>query len=93
MALFQAPAGSAELLIIVETQARYFSQLNGRFRWVVTVETTATKLSDPTLVLTERYEVPVFLSFQHQDEEDAIMAAVPMIQPRLHRTLEKLLDP
>lgn len=66
-----APAGN---LLLVETEAAYYSILSGRYRWTVEVTLTLAPAG-----LTEQFEVPVFLEFQHQREADALAAATPVI--------------
>ena len=79
--------GDAEgdLAVLLRTEARFFSQLNGRFRWVVVVDATVMPGDRPDAALTESIEVPVFLSFQHQGADEAIEAAGPVVDPRLRR--------
>lgn len=66
-----APKGN---LLLVETEAAYFSQLNGRYRWTVDVTLTLVPAG-----LSDTFEVPVFLEFQHEREEQALAAATPVI--------------
>jgi hypothetical protein len=74
-----------DLAVVLRTEARFFSQLNGRFRWVVVVDGTVMPVGAPEDALTESFEVPVFLNFQHQDADDAIEAAAPVVDPKLRR--------
>ena len=74
-----------ELAVVLRTEARFYSQLNGRFRWVVMVDSTVAPVGKPEDALTESFEVPVFLQFQHQDADDAIDAAAPVVDPKLRR--------
>lgn len=78
-------AAEGDLAVVLRTEARFFSQLNGRFRWVVVVDATVMPGDGPDDALTESIEVPVFLNFQHQGADDAIDAAGPVVDPRLRR--------
>lgn len=76
-----------EFLGLVETQARYFSQLNGLFRWEVDVRVTLRVADDAESAITDTFTVPVFLRFQHEGEEEAVSASAGMIDRRLRRKL------
>ncbi len=83
--VLQEATGDAELLVVLRTEARYFSQLNGRFRWVVVVDATVVPPQAPEDALEQSFDVPVFLNFQHDDAHDALNAAAPVVDPRLRR--------
>ena len=68
------------LVVLVETRARFFSQLEGRYRWVVDVRAGVAQASEPGLGVVEVFEVPVFLQFEHENEADAVAAAEPVIR-------------
>ncbi len=83
--------GDAKLLVLCETTPRFDSQLNGRFRWVVTVTLSVAPTDDLSLAQTETFDVPVFLSYHHEREPEALIAAAPLVQRRLGHMLDDVL--
>lgn len=63
--------------LLVETETSFYSELSGRYRWLV----KATLTLEPA-GLTETFEVPVFLQFQHEREPEAVSAASLVIARR-----------
>lgn len=61
-------------VLLVETEVAYYSLLSGRYRWTVDVTLTLSPAG-----LTDTFEVPVFLEFQHEREAEALAAATPVI--------------
>lgn len=84
-------ADGAALLVLCEATPRFDSQLNGRFRWVIDVTLSVAPADDLALASTETFDVPVFLSFHHEREPEALAAAAPLVQRRLGRMLDGLL--
>ena len=76
------------LVVLVESVARFYSQLQGQYRWEVTVEATLMHPSKPAQAIVERFEVPVFLRFQHEREPEALSAAGAEIERRLQQLLD-----
>lgn len=77
-----------ELYLLVEAEARYYSQLEGRYRWTVEVHSALAPRQNLDGALSSQIEVPVFLQFHHEREAAALEAAAPVIQ----RQVEALLD-
>lgn len=65
-------------VLLVETEAAYYSLISGRYRWTVGVRLTLAPDG-----LTQTFDVPVFLQFQHEREADALAAATPVIARRV----------
>jgi hypothetical protein len=76
------------LVVLVESVARFYSQLQGQYRWEVSVEATLMDPSKPAEALVEQFEVPVFLRFQHEREPEALAAAGTEIERRLQQLLD-----
>ena len=74
---------------MVEARARFFSQLEGRWRWVVEVRVGLGPTGSMERAVFETFEVPVFLRHQHQGPEAAIDAAAPLIGPKVARLLRQ----
>lgn len=72
-------AEDTELLLLVESEVSFYSQLSGRYRWTVEVTATLAPAADPAQGVTEVYQVPVFLQFHHQREAEALEEAAPVI--------------
>lgn len=81
----------ADLLLLVQTQPRYYSQMGGLYRWTVEVEATIAHPSDPARGETIRFDVPVFLTYDHEREDAALAAAAPAIARRTAALLDEWL--
>ena len=64
-------------LLLIETKAQFFSQLNGRFRWTVDVQLHLSAQSGTPFV--QQFSVPVFHQFHHEREAEALEAAQEVI--------------
>ena len=73
-------------LLLIETQAQFFSQLEGRFRWTVDVQLNL--YTEKGELFTRNLSVPVFHQFHHQREKESLEAA----QEQITRYLDRLLD-
>lgn len=73
-------------LLLVETQAQFYAQLNGRFRWEVFVKLHIVGENDE--ILSREFEVPIFHQFHHQREKEAIIEAKPVILRKLNALVE-----
>jgi hypothetical protein len=75
-----------EAQLVVSVLPEFYSLLSGRYRWTVGVEAV---LGIHGEVRAEsQFEVPVFLDYDHEREEAAIVAAVPVIVRRVEGMLE-----
>lgn len=78
------------LSLLVETEARFYSQLNGRYRWVVEIDAT---VAGPDLpAVTETFSVPVYLRFDHEREDDALAQSAPLVARRIGELLDRTLQ-
>ena len=77
------------IVVLVETRASFFSQLEGRYRWVVNVRAGVAEASAPGAGVVEVFDVPVFLQFEHQNEAEAVAAAEPVISRHVQRLLRR----
>lgn len=76
-------------LLMVETSAEFYSQLNGRFRW--TVSCRLTLLAEDNTKLSREFTTPVFHQFHHEREAEAILAAEEVIRQQLRGLIEDYL--
>ncbi len=84
-------AGAAELLLLVEMRAAYYSQINGRYRWTVYIKlslATLGALDDATIV---SFDLPVMLSFDHQRDQEALAYAAAPVARKLGQELDDFL--
>ena len=80
----------APLVLLVETEAEYTAQMEGRLRWSVQVTLSLDPADgEPT---TSAFSVPVFLQYQHQDADDALEGAAPIIERHVGFLLDEYLS-
>jgi len=79
-------ANSGRASLRVESTARFSSQINGRYRWTVSV--TATVAPVEGLPTARSFTVPVHLVYYHDKETEALVEAAPLIA----RQVGELLD-
>lgn len=75
--------GASPAILLIETRAEFYSQMNGRYRWTVEVRSSLRSTAHPEQLASDSFSVPVFLDFDHEREEAAIAAAIPVIQHHL----------
>ena len=76
-------------VLLVEARVSFFSQLEGRFRWTVSVKLTAS--SKPGEVIEDSFSVPAVLQFEHQREPQALASVAHDIASRAGTLLDQLL--
>ncbi len=91
LSLLGASADGASLAVLVEANARFFSQMNGQYRWTVDVQLSLAPKAPPSSsgATSDRFEVPVFLLFDHEAEPEALLGALPVIERRLGALLDQ----
>lgn len=82
-------AGDAPLRLLIEADARFFSQMNGQYRWTVDLSLTLAPSEEGAATLTDHVEVPVFLQYDHEGEPEALTAALPVLERRLGALLDQ----
>lgn len=82
-------ARDAQVVVLIEAEALYYSQIEGRNRWTVDVTATVTDPSDPGSALTSTFEVPVILQFVHEREPRALEEAAPIIERQVGHLLDQ----
>lgn len=76
------------LLLLVESTARFSSQINGRYRWTVDVTTTLSPADHPEEALQEAFTVPVALVYYHEREAEALAEAAAPVAAQVGRLLD-----
>jgi len=84
-------AAPASMIVIIETEAVFYAQIEGRNRWVVRVRLTIAPRDAPDQAVVDSFEVPVFLQFLHEKELRAVEEATPLITRRLAAALDGLI--
>lgn len=77
-------------LALVELRARFFSQMEGRYRWEVSAKVTVTRREGAGA--SDTFVLPVMLSFEHEKEADALSAASADLATRLGALIDGLLQ-
>jgi hypothetical protein len=83
-----AESARTDLLLVVETDARWYSQIAGRFRWTVDVDVTFGRSDQAAAAARQHFEVPVALLFDHQRESEAVAEATPIIERRVTELMD-----
>ena len=81
---------SSRFVLLVEAKAAYFAQVEGRFRWTVSVRASISS-KEGGEPLQSDFEVPIVLEFHHEREREALDAAGPVIAPRVGALLDRFL--
>ena len=79
-------ASLSKPVLIIESRAIFYSQLNGRFRWETLF---SLELHTNTQIIKEDLNIPVFLPYHHQREVDALRAAESLLIRDLNAFLLK----
>lgn len=81
----------APLLVLVEAEVEYYSQISGRFRWTVNVRVSVMPRGQPEQLVQSEFSVPVALQFQHEREPEALEEAAPVVERQVAQALDLLL--
>tara|TARA_R110002073_G_scaffold336372_1_gene532641 strand:- start:69919 stop:72168 length:2250 start_codon:yes stop_codon:yes gene_type:complete len=81
-------SGNAQITLLVETRAQYYSQLNGRYRWTVYVKLSLAKAGAVIPDSETSFTVPVLLSYDHQREKEALAYAANTIANKLGKEVD-----
>ena len=76
-------------VLVLESRAEFYAQVNGRFRWEVDVKID---IFDGTDHISEEMTIPVFHQFHHERQAEALEAALPTLERKLHSLLNKQLS-
>ena len=73
---------SDDVWLLVESEVRWYAQVAGRYRWTVDVVLTLGDAEGEVLGQ-EAFQVPVFLTWDHQREPEAMEGARAVIERRV----------
>jgi glycosidase len=81
----------APLVVLVEAKVAFFSQMNGRYRWMVYARLTAAKKDGSIAPLTVSMDQSAFVDFEHEKEPEALNSVGAIIADRLGVLLDDYL--
>jgi len=70
-----AHEGKPDAVLLVETQALFYSQIGGMFRWTVYAKVSVAERGASRAALSRQYELPITLTYGHEAENEALDAA------------------
>jgi len=78
-------------VLLLETRVEYYELLQGRFRWIVYARATLARREDPAGASEAEFEVPVFLSYDHEKEPAALREAARVLAERTGALIDNVL--
>lgn len=85
----RAAAGDAPFVLLIEARAQFFTQIQGRFRWTVSVKFTAARSGAPQTQ--DQSDFPAVLLFEHERHAEALDAAADFVASRLTPMVDGIL--
>ncbi|MCB9555194.1 MAG: hypothetical protein H6707_03750 [Deltaproteobacteria bacterium] len=82
---------NAPLLMLVESQARYYGEIRGRFRWNVYLKVTLSERTQLDSAVTEQFEQAAIMPFAHQKEADAISSVAKVMARQVGTMIDQFL--
>jgi hypothetical protein len=83
-----AAATDTPVVVLLETSSRYDSQLAGRYRWAVAAKVTVADRLDLDRSVSESFDVPVTLEYDHQEDEAALADAARSVGQQLGKVID-----
>jgi glycosidase len=81
----------APLVLLVETKAQFFSQLNGRYKWTVVTRVTLLDPHAPDRAQTTDLDYPAILDFDHEREPAALLAVATLVADKIGILVDRFL--
>ncbi len=88
LGLLAEGAAAESLLLLVESQARFSSQINGRYRWTVDVDLSLARADALEEQRGAHLAVPVHLVYYHERAPEALSGAAPVIAREVGHLLD-----
>ena len=79
------------ILLLVETKVVFFEVLQGRYRWVVYAKLSAAHPKQLDAAAVREEEIPVFLDYEHEKEDAALVAASHTLADKAGQLLDGFL--
>lgn len=86
-----AAAAGVPQVLLVEVRPTYYAQMDGRYRWTVAARVVVRGAGSEAASAEETFAVPVFLRFDHEREDAALVAARPRLLRRVRRAVDTYL--
>ena len=86
-----ARTGDAPYVVLLETRVIYFDILQGRYRWVVYGRATVARKDNLQGAAQSEFELPVFLTYEHEKEPEALRTAAFALADRVGALLDNFL--
>ena len=83
--------GDAPFVLLIESRAKFFSQLNGRYKWQVYYKLTLAEKGELHRALRRDFEFSAILRFDHQKEKEAVAASKDTLTKELRNLLNRFL--
>jgi len=84
-------AAGAKLVLLVELEADYASQLSGRYAWRVYSKFTVADPREVATAVTEQTDLPAMLQWKHEREAEAVTLVTPLLAERIAMVLDTFL--
>lgn len=84
-------AGEAPYLLLIEAKVSFFELLQGRYRWVVNARITVARTASLAAAASVDVEAPVYLTYEHEREPEALRAAADTLADRTGALLDGFL--
>lgn len=89
--LAETAAADSPLVLLVEAKAKLYGQLEGRYRWTVSVRASIARRDQPGAAQSESFDVPVVLEFSHEGPREALALAEATIARRVAALVDRAL--
>ena len=84
-------SSAAPIVVLVETKALFFSQLNGRYKWTVATRVTIADPRTSDKAQDIELEHSAILDFDHERESEALSRVAPLVADRVGVLLDRFL--
>ncbi len=92
-AALQAASGDAAFALLVETRVAYYDLLEGQYRWVIYAKITAGRRGAQLQPAIDDSDIPVFLLFDHEREDEALKQASRILAEKAAALLDGFIAP
>jgi hypothetical protein len=89
--LLEGGRGKGGLVLLIESDVQFYSQLAGRYRWTVHSRVTLSPVDVPGAAVSSELSAPVFLQFDHEREAEALVAAAAVVERQVGELLDSYL--
>lgn len=87
----RAHSDNAEYVLLIESKTAFYSQLNGRYKWLVSYKVTFGPSEKNGSSTSESFELPAILSFDHERDEAALISVANTVAKQLAALIDTAL--